>query len=62
MPNGKPAGLRCVQLDDDDRCRLFGHPERPRVCVSLAANAEMCGASRVHAMQYLDRLERDTTP
>ena len=24
MPQGKPAGVRCVQLDADERCRLFG--------------------------------------
>ena len=33
MPRGKPAGVRCVQLDDEQRCRLFGRPERPAVCV-----------------------------
>ena len=29
MPYGKPAGMPCVQLDDDVRCRIFGRPERP---------------------------------
>src|SRR5687767_14313051 len=24
MPQGKPAGVRCVQLTEDNRCRLFG--------------------------------------
>ena len=32
MPNGKPAGVRCVQLDDDNLCKLFGTPQRPAVC------------------------------
>ena len=27
MPHGKPAGIPCVQLDEDFGCRLFGKPE-----------------------------------
>ncbi len=57
MPGGKPAGVRCVQLDDDERCRLFGRPERPAVCASLQPTAEMCGADRAHAMAWITRLE-----
>jgi hypothetical protein len=60
MPNGKPAGARCVQLTDDARCRLFGDPLRPAVCVSLQPSAEMCGADRAHALHWLNRLEADT--
>jgi uncharacterized protein len=57
MPHGKPAGVRCVQLDEADRCRLFGRPERPAVCVSLAPAADMCGSSREQALATLERLE-----
>lgn len=57
MPNGKPAGVRCLQLDEADRCRLFGRPERPAVCGGLRPQAEMCGESREHALRYLRRLE-----
>jgi Fe-S-cluster containining protein len=60
MAQGKPAGVRCVQLDDEDRCRIFGRPERPAVCVGLRPSDEMCGDSREHAMVYLTRLERLT--
>ena len=62
MPQGKPAGVRCVQLGDDERCRIFGHPERPAVCAQLQPSAEMCGDSRTAALHYLDRLERLTRP
>jgi hypothetical protein len=62
MPQGKPAGVRCVQLDDDERCRLFGRPERPTVCASLQPHADMCGSQRSHAMQWLQRLEQATQP
>ncbi len=60
MADGKPAGVRCVQLDDADRCRLFGDPRRPAVCASLAPAADMCGDRRERAMAYLERLERLT--
>lgn len=60
MPNGKPAGVRCVQLDEHNGCRIFGQQERPRVCGSLPASHEMCGDRREHAMFYLAELERLT--
>jgi hypothetical protein len=62
MPHGKPAGVRCIQLGADERCRIFGHPDRPAVCAQLRPSAEMCGASRDHALHYLDQLERLTRP
>jgi hypothetical protein len=62
MPLGKPAGVRCVQLDDAEGCRLFGRPERPAVCASLTPSAEMCGRTRQHAMAWLARLEACTSP
>ncbi|QOL51165.1 YkgJ family cysteine cluster protein [Massilia litorea] len=62
MPNGKPAGVRCVQLDEENRCRVFGKPERPAFCGGLQPSLEMCGESRAQAMVWLDALERATAP
>ncbi len=62
MPAGKPAGVRCVQLSEDNRCRLFGLPERPEVCVRLRPLPEMCGDSSEHALVYLAWLEAATVP
>ncbi|MFO7170836.1 MAG: YkgJ family cysteine cluster protein [Chloroflexota bacterium] len=62
MPNGKPAGVRCVQLTADNRCRLFGRPERPAVCVSLRPSPEMCGTTSEEALVRLTFLERATAP
>ena len=62
MPGGKLAGVRCIQLTDDNRCALFGHPDRPLVCVSLRPSAEMCGPTRQAALIYLTLLEEATTP
>ena len=60
MPNGKPAGVSCVQLDDEGRCKLFGLPERPAVCLSLQPEPIMCGDNREHALHYLTSLENST--
>jgi hypothetical protein len=62
MPDGKPAGVRCVQLTDDHRCKLWGSPDRPEVCNRLRANIEMCGETFEHAMAYLACLEVSTRP
>lgn len=62
MPEGKPAGVRCVQLDDANACRIFDQPGRPAVCGQLAPSAEMCGTGRTQALLYLARLETLTTP
>jgi Fe-S-cluster containining protein len=62
MPEGKPAGVRCVQLTNDNRCRLFGQPERPAVCGQFQPMRSVCGYSREQAMKLLTQLERDTQP
>ena len=62
MPQGKPAGVRCVQLLDDFRCAIFGKPERPAFCASLKPSEEMCGESREQAIIWLSKLEQLTTP
>ncbi len=62
MPQGKPAGVPCVQLDEQLRCKLFGDPRRPAFCGSLRPEAEMCGSEREQALTFLTRLERVTAP
>lgn len=62
MPLGKPAGVRCVQLDGKNRCMLFGKSDRPDVCLSLEPSLEMCGFSNDEAMAILVRLEAATHP
>jgi len=61
-PNGKLAGVRCPHLTPEVKCALFGTPERPRVCVELRPQAEMCGASADEAMATLARWELLTAP
>ncbi len=62
MPWGKPAGVPCVQLTDDFRCRLFGKPERPAFCSGLNPSSDMCGKDRADALRRLLALEQLTAP
>ncbi len=60
MPDGKPAGVRCVQLNDDNLCRLFGKPERPKVCLQFKAMKDVCGDSNSQAFAIITELEAAT--
>ena len=60
MPEGKPAGVRCVQLSVDNLCRLYNDSRRPVVCEQFTAAVDMCGASQAEALQLLSELERQT--
>ncbi|MFT5720352.1 MAG: hypothetical protein ACI9W6_000642 [Motiliproteus sp.] len=60
MPEGKPAFVRCVQLDDSNRCRLFGQPERPAVCLAFAADYALCGDTDQQALELITLLEHCT--
>ncbi|WP_319560619.1 YkgJ family cysteine cluster protein [Marispirochaeta sp.] len=62
MPRGKPAGVPCIHLDKDFRCRLHKTPEYPAVCALLRPAPQMCGSNREEALQYLAELERLTSP
>ncbi len=62
MPGGKPAGVRCVNLDSADRCVIHGEPDYPAFCAGLKASAEMCGAGKEEAFRYLAELEVLTAP
>lgn len=60
MPDGKPAGVRCTQLSDDNLCRIFGHAERPQVCSDFQAEPQFCGDTREQALTLITELERLT--
>lgn len=62
MPNGKPAGVRCVNLSDDNKCTIHDREDYPAVCRNLKADREMCGDTREEALDYLERLEELTRP
>lgn len=60
MPNGKPAGARCIQLNDDNLCNIFGKPERPKVCGMFKADSDICSGSNAEALSNLIELENIT--
>ncbi|QJQ94428.1 MULTISPECIES: YkgJ family cysteine cluster protein [Halomonadaceae] len=60
MPHGKPAGVRCIQLDKRNLCRLFGQPLRPTVCHLFDYDDELCGDSRLQALERIAALELAT--
>ncbi|WP_163934027.1 YkgJ family cysteine cluster protein [Paraferrimonas sp. SM1919] len=61
MPNGKKAGERCIQLDDNNLCKLFGKPERPALCGQFKAGKDVCGDSSTEALALITELERLTS-
>ena len=60
MPNGKPAGVACVNLMADKCCAIFHSPQRPDVCAGFMADAEACGGSAEEAVQILTWWEQAT--
>lgn len=62
MESGKPAGARCIQLSEDNRCRIFGSDLRPAVCSSLRPSSEMCGTCAAEAMRRISEWEQITRP
>lgn len=60
MPEGKPAGVRCIQLSDENLCLLFGLPTRPYVCHSIPATEDWCGESNAEAFKLIERMESQT--
>lgn len=53
MPDGKPSGVRCVQLNEQNLCMLFGDPRRPAVCRQFDFDKEVCGEHREEALATL---------
>lgn len=62
MPDGKPAGIPCIQLDEQMRCKIHLDPRRPDCCGGLQPSSEMCGDSREQALRFLGVLESETVP
>jgi Fe-S-cluster containining protein len=60
MPNGKKAGERCIQLDENNLCKIFGQPDRPKVCSNLKPTKDMCKATNNEALETLTLWEKLT--
>ncbi|MDP5056408.1 MAG: YkgJ family cysteine cluster protein [Marinomonas hwangdonensis] len=62
MPQGKPAGVPCIQLTETYQCALFNDPARPKVCSEFSAEEYVCGSTRQSAIDNLTLLESETVP
>lgn len=62
MPEGKPAGVRCVHLTPANLCGLFGSISRPAICNSFAADVVMCGSNKAEATKLIRIYEERTKP
>ncbi len=60
MPNGKAAGERCIQLDENNLCKLFGDASRPKVCSDFSATIDVCGMTNEQALYLITELEQMT--
>jgi Fe-S-cluster containining protein len=58
MPEGKPAGVRCIHLLDDYKCAIYTYSTKPKVCTDFKAEPEFCGTSREEAMRILGSMSK----
>jgi hypothetical protein len=61
MPEGKASGVRCIQLDDNGLCEIFGQDARPNVCLNFKAEILVCGETKEQALENIYRLEKLTS-
>ena len=59
MPEGKPAGERCIHLLDDYRCDIYNTGTKPKVCDDFKAEKEFCGSNQEEALRILYSLSND---
>ena len=63
MPNGKPAGVACINLDPIDySCTIWGKPNYPDLCRQFIPCADVCGDTREQALLLIGDLEVKTAP
>lgn len=61
MPNGKPAGVPCIHLDEHHLCKLHNEDNYPAVCRNFTFDPEFCGTSNSEAFERLSKLEMLTS-
>jgi len=56
-PLGKPANVRCLHLDSENKCMIFLDFSRPQVCHNFQATEDACGSTNEEAMAILSEWE-----
>ncbi len=63
MPNGKPAGVICANLDTNTwQCKIWGQDNYPKLCDNFKANIDSCGDNREEAIKLIGDWEYRTRP
>ncbi len=62
MPNGKPAGVPCVNLNEKRLCSVWGTDQYPKVCKEFTAAHWICGDTTEQALTNLRILDHVTRP
>lgn len=63
MPNGKPAGVACLNLNLETlRCSIWGQPSYPQLCAQFRPLPDVCGDNREQALRLIGDLEQATRP
>ena len=57
MPDGKPAGVKCIHLTESLECAIYFSDDRPQVCDGFQADKLVCGNSREEAIKVFSELE-----
>jgi len=57
MPDGKPKNIRCIHLDENNKCKLYNSPDRPLVCSKCKPDPDFCGNSFDEAIKIFNSLE-----
>jgi hypothetical protein len=61
MPNGKPAGQKCIHLDPEQwSCKIWGSENFPSACKNFKAEMDVCGNNRTEALELITWLEEQT--
>jgi hypothetical protein len=61
MPEGKPAGVVCLNLDlGNYQCTIWGTDQYPQLCRDFRPDKTTCGGSQQEAIQLINQLELST--
>ncbi len=60
MPNAKRARVRGLYGNEQNLCKLFGQPGRPKVCHQFKACPIICGKTNQEALDNITELEAIT--
>lgn len=60
MPNGKAAGIRCVNLNSYNICTIHEKENYPKVCRNFKFDPDYCGRKNEEAFEKLAELENQT--